>query len=389
MAEMKVSMSTINIEITGSGMLEIAIFRRMGTEILQLTVAISLCFGPGGSNRQETIIIEGCGTSVMCIPTLILLHNSMVSRVTVYVVLCISQSFKAMLIVNVDHKGVLYNQIVGLMQQCIPKTRRVLMMHNFLSLLFDTGGTLLKYHARVSVKEIDWIKYCCNLRGVRKCILVLLKQVTNTFPQLIMTIEKHSYGDKADTGGKKAKVELCAIITRAQFEELWMSMFFKSVGLVGKCLNEAKVDNVQIQEVVLVSKSTRIPIIQHLLKDYFDEKKLYTSINQDDSMACDTTVLDAILIGNGDENVQELLVVDVSLLDLGVETVGRTIIVLISRNATNSAMEEQTFPTYSDHQRENAPIEELSRLNYCNWHWHFYGCSIQPVIQARFNGPSN
>ncbi|XP_047261604.1 heat shock 70 kDa protein-like [Capsicum annuum] len=205
-----------------------------------------------------------------------------------------------------------------------------------------------------------------------------------------MTIEKHSYGDKADTGGKKAKVvELCAIITRAQFEELWMSMFFKSVGPVGKCLNEAKVDNVQIQEVVLVSKSTRIPIIQHLLKDYFDEKKLYTSINQDDSMACDTTVLDAILIGNGDENVQELLVVDVSLLDLGVETVGRTIIVLISRNATNSAMEEQTFPTYSDHQRENVPIEELSRLNYCNWHWHFYGCSIQPVIQARFNGPSN
>ncbi|PHT94227.1 hypothetical protein T459_02109 [Capsicum annuum] len=96
-------------------------------------------------------------------------------------------------------------------------------------------------------------------------------------------------------------------------------------------------------------------------------------------MACGTTVLDVILIGNGDENVQELLVVDVTLLDLDVETVGRTIIVLISRNATNSAKKERIFPTYSDHQLENAPIEELSHLNDFNWHWQFYGCSVLPV----------
>ncbi|KAM3238750.1 heat shock-related 70 kDa protein 2-like [Capsicum annuum] len=102
-------------------------------------------------------------------------------------------------------------------------------------------------------------------------------------------------------------------------------MLFKSTEPVGKCLNEAKVDNVQIQEVILVSRSTRIPIIQHLLKDYFDEKKLYASINLNDDTACGTAVLDVILIGNGDENIQELLVVDVTLLDLGIETVGGTI----------------------------------------------------------------
>ncbi|KAF3647950.1 hypothetical protein FXO37_19692 [Capsicum annuum] len=158
-----------------------------------------------------------------------------------------------------------------------------------------------------------------------------------------------------------------------------MSMLFKSMEPVGKCLNEAKVDNVHMQEMVLVSRSSRLPIIQHLLKDYIDEKKLYASINLDDDTTCGAAVLDTILIGNGDENVQELLVIDVTLLELDVETVGRTIIVLISRSATISAKEEQIFPTYSDHQLENAPIEELIHLNYCNWHWQFCGCSVLPV----------
>ncbi|PHU17571.1 hypothetical protein BC332_13266 [Capsicum chinense] len=152
---------------------------------------------------------------------------------------------------------------------------------------------------------------------------------------------------------------------------------------VGKCLNEAKVDNVHMQEMVLVSRSSRLPIIQHLLKDYIDEKKLYASINLDDDTTRGAAVLDTILIGNGDENVQELLVVDVTLLELDVETVGRTIIVLISRSATISAKEEQIFPTYSDHQLENAPIEELIHLNYCNWHWQFCECSVLPVQTSK------
>ncbi|KAF3626191.1 hypothetical protein FXO38_29410 [Capsicum annuum] len=186
-----------------------------------------------------------------------------------------------------------------------------------------------------------------------------------------MTIEKHCYGGKDDTGGTKAKVvgmntsvvpkidvEFCrerkrdlignaralgrsriacnrvkrtiystaqtttevdslfkgiesyAIITWARFEELCLSMLFKSMEPVGKCLNEAKVDNVHIQEMVLVSRSSRLPIIQHLLMNYIDEKKLYASINLDDDATCGAAVLDTILIGNGDENVQELLVVD-------------------------------------------------------------------------------
>ncbi|PHT72050.1 hypothetical protein T459_22835 [Capsicum annuum] len=126
-----------------------------------------------------------------------------------------------------------------------------------------------------------------------------------------------------------------------------MSMLFKSMEPMGKFLNE--------------------------------DKKLYASINLDIDTTCGAAVLDTILIGNGEENVQELLVVDFTLLELDVETVGRTIIVLISRSATISAKEEQIFPTYSDHQLENNPIEELIRLNYCNWHWQFCGCSVLPV----------
>ncbi|PHU19397.1 Heat shock 70 kDa protein [Capsicum chinense] len=246
--------------------------------------------------------------------------------------------------------------------------------------------TMREFEISCQLKRLTGSNIAAICEGIRKCIFVLLKQVANIFPQLIMTIEKHCFGGKADTGSKKAnvvgmntsvvpkidvefwrehkrdlignaralgrsriacdrakrtlrsttqtttevdslfkRIEFYAIITRARFEELWMSMLFKSTEPVGKCLNEAKVDNVQIQEVILVSRSTRIPIIQHLLKDYFDEKKLYASINLNDDTACGTAVLDVILIGNGDENVQELLVVDVTLLDLGVETVGGTI----------------------------------------------------------------
>ncbi|KAF3615092.1 hypothetical protein FXO38_35311 [Capsicum annuum] len=214
-----------------------------------------------------------------------------------------------------------------------------------------------EFEISCQLKRLTGSNIAAIWEGIRKCIFVLLKQVANIFPQLIMTIEKHSFSGKADTGGKKANVVgmNTSVVPKIDVEFwrehkrdlIWNARALgrsriacdrakrtlrstaqtttESTEPVGKCLNEAKVDNVQIQEVILVSRSTRIPIIQHLLKDYFDEKKLYASINLNDDTACGTAVLDVILIGNGDENIQELLVVDVTLLDLGIETVGGTI----------------------------------------------------------------
>ncbi|KAM1201157.1 hypothetical protein FF1_017462 [Malus domestica] len=109
-------------------------------------------------------------------------------------------------------------------------------------------------------------------------------------------------------------------ITRARFEELNMDLFRKCMEPVEKCLRDAKMDKSQIHEVVLVGGSTRIPKVQQLLQDFFNGKELCKSINPDEAVAYGATVQAAILTGEGDQKVQDLLLLDVTLLSLGLET---------------------------------------------------------------------
>ncbi|KAJ3686794.1 hypothetical protein LUZ61_015958 [Rhynchospora tenuis] len=141
-------------------------------------------------------------------------------------------------------------------------------------------------------------------------------------------------------------------ITRAWFEKLNMDLFMKCMEPVKKCLKDAKMDKSCVDDIVLVGGSTRIPKVQHLLQDFFNGKELCKSINPDEAVAYGAAVQAAILSGEKNERVKDLLLLDVTPLSLGYETAGSVMAVVIPRNTTIPARKEQVFCTETD----NSPV---------------------------------
>jgi len=175
-----------------------------------------------------------------------------------------------------------------------------------------------------------------SIQKLRKAV-EQAKRALSTSQQVKVEVESLYDGD-----------DFAETLSRAKFEELNIDLFKKTLGPVAQVLKDAKIEKNQVDEIVLVGGSTRIPKVQQLLKEFFNGKEPNRGINPDEAVAYGAAVQGGIL--SDTEEGAPIVILDVASLTLGIETVGGVMTKIIPRNNVIPAKKTQTFSTYQDNQ---------------------------------------